>query len=86
LCECFCNTIQAPMNVLSLRDNTSTYNVKMASAAETITKAEVRRMYEVKYLDASKAFGKDIAESIFPDLMTSANTEKEPAPTVVPAP
>jgi hypothetical protein len=63
--------------------NTATYNVKMASAEETIAKAEVRRMYEANYLDARKAFGKDVAESIFPDLMSSANTEKESVPAVV---
>lgn len=54
--------------------------VKLVTAEEQIAQTNVRRTYEANYLDARKLYGKDVAESIFPDLRTA----KEPESTVTP--
>ena len=53
------------------------HSVKIASAEEEIARAEVRKVYEANYLDARKTLGRDIAETIFPDLATTKETTKK---------
>jgi len=76
--------------IVSIREQMTKYAdsqlaVKLATADESVAQAAVRKMYEANYLDARKLYGKEIAESIFPELKTARETDSSATQTTAAA-
>lgn len=57
---------------------------KVAEADEEIAQANLRRQYELNYLEARKTLGRAIAERLFPSF-SPAEAPAEPVPAPAPA-
>ncbi len=53
---------------------------KRAEAEQEIAAAQLRRIYEINYLEARKDLGKENAEQLFPQTSASVKYEMEPPP------